>query len=321
MINTELRTALAESKRTLIVTHLRPDGDAFGSVVGLLELLTCAYPTMECQALIEGTLWEKLKKTITDRNFHFDPAEISGEFDLMVALDCGNFERLVLPGQATWKRSVNIDHHPTNTGYGDLNIFYPDYSSTAEMIYWLFKDLITARTAYYLLIGICSDTGFFRNDNVGARTLRAVSEILELGADLTAVNRLVECSKTAAHLQLLSLGLSRLKNAGNGIYYLDFPFEEWKKITPHITDIWASGVFYQVKNLEDCEYGIYFMEASPGEVLVEFRTKNADCSLTATKFGGGGHTKASGCSMKTSLVEAVELIVAHVRKSLAESPA
>ncbi|MDD5090757.1 MAG: hypothetical protein PHQ23_07545, partial [Candidatus Wallbacteria bacterium] len=169
--------------------------------------------------------------------------------------------------------------------------------------------------------GICSDTGFFRNENVTTRTLDAVRGLLAYSVELSQIVNIMENSRKICQLQLLALGINRMKDMGNGLFVTDFPYQEWSKLSDKITDIWSSGIFYQVKSLHKCELGIYFMEKEPGEVLVEFRCKNIDCSIIAVAFGGGGHARASGCTMRISMEEAVTVVCRKAQEELVKQKA
>jgi len=296
---------LEECNSVLIVTHLRPDGDALGSSLGTYLILKKLYPDKRIEVFFDSNISHNLQRLVDDSGIKLYDQSKNIHFDLMIGLDSGSFERLSLPGGLSVNNIINIDHHKTNDFYGKLNIVISEISSTAELVYTLLKEHIDSENAFYFLFGICSDTGFFKNDNVTPSTLRASARLTELGAKMFSVTTYLENSKKMAELKVLADGLKRIRKIINGIYIVEFPLKEWSKYGEPISVIWTSGIFSQVRSLKDCELGIFAIQKDENEVLVEFRSKNVDTSKVAVFFGGGGHKKASGCSIFGSMELAV----------------
>jgi len=303
---------LENSESILIVSHIRPDGDALGSSIGSYLVLSKLFPDKKIEIFLDENISHNLRKLVDDSKVGLYDEQECNRFDVLFALDCGNYHRLALPKELSCGKIINIDHHATNDFYGELNIVFNDISSTAELIYRIFEKDVTKENGFYFLFGICSDTGFFRNDNVTPSTLRATANITELGANISSVSHYLENSKKMAELKVLSLGLSKIRKIKDGAYMVEFSLEDWKRFDEPISVIWTSGIFHQVRSLADCEIGIFVIQKDEKEVLVEFRSKNIDSSKIALHFGGGGHKKASGCTILGSFREAVNKLEDYI---------
>lgn len=303
---------LENKENILIVTHIRPDGDAVGSVLGTYLILKNKFPKKRISFYFDKDmnkhLYELSKEYVNEQTnkYFLKP-------DVLIALDCGSYERLALPDDINPGYVINIDHHITNNNFGDINIINNEASATSEILCYMFLDILDSLSSQCFLLGICTDTGFFRNDNVTVKTMNAVKILLEKGAILKKIVDFVENRKTYEELKILSLGINRLEKIYDGFYFIDFPKTEWMKITDDINIIWKSGIFHQIKGLVDCKMGVYLIEKEDKNILVEFRSKDIDCSKIAIHFGGGGHKKASGCAIRMPLNDAKEKLKNYIK--------
>lgn len=325
----QLLQQLAQAERIISPVHLRPDGDAIGAALALREYLSR-----------QGKSFELTVSDEVPGIFDFLPAAKSikkkdisrinlKDFDLIVFLDISMLkDRLTLkPFELLAKTaSINIDHHATNTNFADLNIVFPEKSSTCEIIFALLKAggvKVTPTMAHFLYLGLYTDTGGFEYQ-ITSDTLRAATELIDLGAD---------------HNQIVfhftrRLPLSLLKAWGLVLVRLEVDKKHrfcWSKITR--ADLRKSGCSpadYKganefMKKVEGTDFGLILIEDEPGMVRGNLRARRQreaggfDVSRLARLFGGGGHQAAAGFRLKGELGEVEEKVLKTIIDHLSES--
>lgn len=319
-----VRERLAKAGKVLVVSHIRPDGDAISSAAGLTLILRhlgkearaciadripCYYREIPGVELVEGV----------DSLRGWRP-------DTTVVVDSGSLERIgpaadLLP---TGKPDIVLDHHATNTGFGELNVCDPSYPAASLLVYQLAKGWvpIDGRLAQLLLLGLATDTGFFKYASVDARTLRAAGELVASGGDLAAIAAAVLERRSLAELKLLRemLGTVTLEEGGKLV---------WGYVSADMLgalglDHQASeGFVGELRSLRGVEIAILFTEWPPGEVHVSLRSKGrVDVAKLAERLGGGGHPRAAGCQFRgLPLPQAIQRVTQAARAALrAPSP-
>jgi phosphoesterase RecJ-like protein len=239
--------------------------------------------------------------------------------DLAIAFECPVHERLGdgLSMITRETRVVNIDHHPDNEKYGDVNWIDTDAAALGEMIYDLFVDwrqTITPQMAKCLYTAILTDTGRFRFKGTSARTLDICAELVKLGADPTAITESVYYGLPFSYLRLMRAALNSMERAADGqvvsFTLLPADFRE-AGADPSETE----GIVDLTLVPAEARIGVLFRQPVPGAVKISFRSHDSiDVGALAREFNGGGHRNASGCTVSGPIEE----VRARVLKRTAE---
>lgn len=299
--------------RAAVGGHMRPDGDCVGSCMGLYLYLKQNYPHIRVDVYLE----EIPEQFCFIEDSHLIRHEVSeqAEYDVFIALDCGDSGRLGFAEGLFQRtgRTVCIDHHISNGGFADSNYLEPNASSTSELIYNLIdKDKISADAAACLYLGIVHDTGVFQYSNTSPETMEAAAELMRKGIAASAIIENTFYEKTYAQNRILGYTLL------NSRLYL-----EQKVITSVLTlsdlqrfEVTAKeldGIASQMRNTKEVETAVFLYQLSEGEYKVSLRSGNAvDVSSVAQHFGGGGHKKAAGFNIRGE----AEGIIAAVMKQI-----
>ncbi|OGH64630.1 MAG: hypothetical protein A2821_04220 [Candidatus Magasanikbacteria bacterium RIFCSPHIGHO2_01_FULL_41_23] len=317
----EIYRRLLASTNVLILPHQRPDGDAMGAATALATFLDnhkigwqiwCKTPPPS------GLLFlPHAKKVQTDPELWQHE-----KFDTIVAVDSGD---LVYNGSAEYLARlpyhptiINIDHHPTNKNYGDMNLVIPTASSTNEILYTFFlvnREPITMPMATSLMTGLLTDTGIFTNSATSKRALSVGSELIGRGADFRLIKQEVITDKSVAGLRLWGLVMSRLAlHEPTGIVHTYVTHQDLKNFAATEED--ADGIANFLNFLEEGQASMVLKAHADGTIKGSFRTtkNNVDVSAWAQLFGGGGHIKAAGFSVEGPIERAIEHILETIAK-------
>ena len=231
--------------------------------------------------------------------------EIKSEFntdtiyDVFFAVDC-NDERLgdALPIFRRARKRINIDHHISNTGSGDINIVEPERSSTAELLYELMEpELVDVEIAKAIYIGIAHDTGVFRYSNTSPHTMQIAADLLKFGFDFSALIEETFYEKTYFQTQIMGraiLGSVRFMDGRCIVSLVSRCMMEFYCVSPKDLD----GIVNQLQGVKGVDCAIFMYEIGTLEHKVSMRSNGlVDVSQVAVKFGGGGHVRAAGCTM------------------------
>ncbi len=291
----KLHQIIRKFQRFMVVTHVRPDGDAIGSVLALMLYLK--KHGKQVWTVLEDTLEDKYHFLSCAQETHiYEEGSPPPLVDVVFVLDSGDISRI---GKVqNWLKNqliVNIDHHKDNTHFGHLNWIDPTASSVGEMLFrWFGKDA-RGEMAQALFLSIATDTGFFRFSNASAEVYRAAASLLEKGASQVAVYENLYQNRPYQFLRLVERLLSHLELHNDGklaISYITLDDMTWAEC--HDTE----GLLEYLAMIEGVEIFILIKEREKEEVSISFRTKtDYDISILAREFGGGGHTKAAGCSV------------------------
>lgn len=321
---TPLADLVEKHDRFLLTTHIRPDGDALGSEVGMAGLLrqkgkdvrvvnTSRTPPRYDYLDPDGTFFE---------HFSSLPAGALDDREVLVILDLSAWSQL--GDMADYVRAfrgpkVVVDHHVSQDDLGA--VFLKDTSAEAAgtLVMRAVKALggsFTKEVATGLFTAISMDTGWFRHPNTKPSTLGAASELIEAGAEIDQIYRDLFERNTLARLQLTGEFLSRMKtDLGGRVVYSTVSLADLERTgaIPHDTE---DLVDYTV-SVRGVEIGFLLMELAKGGVKGSLRTRSGvDCAKIAAEFGGGGHKAAAGLTIQDSLPVAVERVLAAVRKAL-----
>jgi phosphoesterase RecJ-like protein len=307
---------LRQAERPLLITHVAPDGDAVGSLLGLgwmlqaldkRPLLACQDPVPPRYRYLPG--WEQVVQQV--------PHE---RFDLWVVLDSSDTERLGTVAQADWLADIpllNIDHHVTNLRFGTLNLVDEAAASTTQILYDLAGCLpapLDEPTAVCLLTGLVTDTRGFRTANVTPEALEVAVALMRAGASLAAITRNGLDRRSLPHLRLWGAGLTRVQ-ASDGLVWTAISLAEQQQIGYDARGDF--GLANLLIGVEGALMAAVFTEREGGQVEVALRAAPGfDVSGLALALGGGGHPLAAGCTLPGSLKAVKRRVLTAMRQSL-----
>ena len=310
----QIKGALESAQHITVVTHERPDGDAIGSLLGLARALRLER---------EGVL-AVLRDGMPGR-FEFLPesGEVSRKLpsvtDLIILVDCSEAERSgFLPTDFPRTIDLNIDHHPTNTNFGQMNLVEPARASTTEILQvhmeeWGLK--IDTGVAECLLTGLVTDTIGFRTGNVSPEVLRVAGELMQAGANLSEIYDRALNRRDLISMRYWGRGLSHLEQK-NGIIWTSLSLDDRKAVGYPGPD--DADLINILTTADDFQVALIFVEQSDGAVKVSWRSHpDVDVSEIATSFGGGGHAQAAGAVVAGGLDEVQRRVLEATRRHLA----
>lgn len=313
-----IAAALRAHGRFLIFTHEMPDGDTIGSSLALAAALQQI--GKQAQVVSPDGVPE-IYRFLPGAGNVVAPAQVSLDFArgcCAVLVDCGEMSRsrgseplLNAAGMV-----VNIDHHVSNTLFGNISWVDTTASSVGEMVFYLIKTLgaeLSSEIATCLFTAICTDTGSFRYSNTTARCLAVASELVERGAKPDEVSEHVYDTKSLASLKLLGLALGNLQVHPSGkIAWIALTREQMAAVGASEEE--SEGLVNYARAVKGVEVGMVFRETAAGAIKIGFRSrKRVDVARLAEEFGGGGHPRASGCTIAGErLDEVVKKVVDRV---------
>lgn len=318
--------ALFESHSSFILgSHLRPDGDAIGSMLGLgltLERLGKAVTYLH-QDGVPGNL-AFLEKSGEEKVQQTSGVE-SCPGDVFVALDTANEERLgesVLALVPETTIRITIDHHITNERYGDHVWVDAEAPATAQMVWELAQAggwEIPAEARAALYVGVSTDTGSFQYANTTARTHEMVADLLEAGLDVAEVNRLTYQNFPYRRVELLRGLLETLQRSEDGRlawWTLTMEMKQAAGYQPGDSE----GLVDVMRGIDEVMACVFFEEISDGTIRVSTRSKSPDINVSELcgLFGGGGHILAAGARLEGPIEEAREKVVAALKEAAAK---
>ncbi|MCH7588398.1 MAG: bifunctional oligoribonuclease/PAP phosphatase NrnA [Chloroflexi bacterium] len=305
---------LFEGASTVLVTsHQRPDGDAIGSLLALhISLKAKGFSSHAILAEEVPERYRFLPQANSIQDTTLD------HFDLIIAVDCADRDRVSLPQQFSERMiDLNIDHHPTNTNFATTNLVDPDAAATTQMLQLLLPDFglpLTAEVRTNLLAGLITDTLGFRTDSVTPRVLRAAADLLEEGAPLAELYHLVLTRRKFDEVRYWGQGLSSITNEDGLVWtVLDLKDRELAGYT-HNDDADLVDV---LTTIDEAKIAIIFVEQSGGKVKISFRARaEYNVSNLAKQFGGGGHRSASGAMLDGQLGTITNEVLTAARELL-----
>ena len=314
---------IAASKRILVSGHLSPDGDSLGSMLALARLLRNAgydaYATADLNALGKPGFLEGVKDLIPVRKL-----KRQKKFDLFVAVDCASFERMPPEVRPVAEKlpKLCIDHHVTNDGsFANVSIVDPSASSTGEIIWRIAKwnewKLDTA-IAEALWVAIVTDSGRFAYDSTKPGTMRAAGDLLKHGVRTALINDILYGTFPKKAIELKRIAWRSLHIWKNRkVAEVTLTRDDFREVRGTKAD--AEDIIEIPRSVVRNEIALFFYQIPDRtkETRCSIRTRgNWDATVLAGKFGGGGHVKAAGCTIKASMGAAKRQMRAAVRELL-----
>lgn len=294
-----------QAKTVAIGGHVRPDGDCVGSCMGLYQYIKKNFSEIEVDVYLEDIpeCFKEMLPITTEIKNEVDEIKT---YDLFIVLDCGDMTRLgfsgVLYEQA--KATFCVDHHVSNQAFADENYIIPEASSTAELVYRLLdKDKIDYNVAECLYMGIVHDTGVFQYSSTSPETMEIAADLMRKDIRANEIIDKTYYEKTYAQNQILGRALLESFLCMNGKCIVSY-------ITKKVMDLHGvtskdlEGIVSQLRVTKGVEVAIFLYEIGEQEYKISLRaTGDVDVSKVAVTFGGGGHKKAAGFTMKGTVHE------------------
>lgn len=311
-----LKYLLSNANHVGILTHVNPDGDAIGSLLGLFWALreashevsiACVDPVPESFGFLPGA------QELTDR--------FPESVDLAISVDAASLDRTSkINSVISSVFHVNIDHHVSNTNFADLDIVDADASATAEILTELIPEIglaISIQVAECLLTGIVSDTIGFSTSSTSTGTLRAAQTLMEAGADLTTIYKKALNQHSFEAIRLWGVSFGALQRE-DGLIWTRLSLEAKKRVG--YAGLGDADVTNLLRTVRGIEVAVIFIERPNRDIKISWRSMDGlDVSTIAASFGGGGHAAAAGATIENSSLAAVEqLVLARTRSALQE---
>ena len=309
----DVKERLGAAQKILIASHVRPDGDAIGSLIGLGLALQNAGKTVQ-MVLADGVPSGFRYLDGSDQV----QKEPNGEYDTFITVDCADFKRVGKVFESFGTPDINIDHHITNERFGKINLIEGKEVATAAMLTkhlpaWGYE--ITQSIAAALLTGIITDTLGYRTSNITSDALRRSAALMDTGVDMSEIymRGLVRRSLPAA--RYWGVGLSNLESS-DGIVWSKLSLEDRKACGYSGND--DADLINMISAIEGHKVGMIFVEQHDNHVKVSWRAleKGVDVSPVANQFGGGGHAAAAGADIPGALNDIQPLVLKTTKEML-----
>jgi bifunctional oligoribonuclease and PAP phosphatase NrnA len=303
---------LKKSKHILLTSHANPDGDAIGSLIAMgralaaLDKKTVLYNESPIPAVY---------RFLPAVNHVVSKIPTDDIFDTAVILDCGDLQRIGKASSAvdSIPVTINIDHHITNTGFGNLQLIDTAACATAEIVYHIIKKLavpLTREIATSIYTGILTDTGSFRFSNTNRTAFAICEEMIASGVNPYHIAQYVYGTYSLGRIKLLNLALDSIEISKNGKLSLMTLTREMLKETKTQPED-ADGLINYARRIEAVKVAVLIQELQndtnlSGENMFHVSLRSdgkMDVAAIASSFGGGGHASAAGFSIQSPLPE------------------
>lgn len=300
-----------------IAGHVRPDGDCVGSCLGLYNYVRSNYPEIEVDVYLEEIPDSLSYIKNTDKIKH--NYETNQVYDLFIALDTAGKDRLgfsIEPFEAA-KKTICLDHHISNSGFGDINLIDFESASTCELLfYYLDFDKINKDVAEALYTGIVHDTGIFRFSSTTQKTMLAAGKLMGKGIAFSDIINDSFYQKTYVQNQILGRALlESVLFFNNTCIFASISRDEMDFYGVKGQDM--DGIVNQLLATKGVECAIFIYETGNQEYKVSLRSKHyLDVSKIASYFGGGGHIRAAGCNMVGTVYDVVNNLSKQIEEQV-----
>lgn len=322
-MNYELFTKnIKNAEKIIIFSHVNPDGDTLGSMLALNTIIKDNF-NKDSEMVSAGKIpdiYDFLPNINKIKKMEQIMEKGEKKYDLAIAIDIAAKDRMV-SGLETFEKAkvkMNIDHHKTNNGYGDINFVDANACSAGEVLFDICEALkltITQDAAIAIYTSILTDTGGFRFENTKASTLTKAARIIDLGANPSQIARYCYESKPKPMVMLQADSLINSKFTDNDkVAYVCLTNDDLKKFNAQNDH--TEGIVEALRQINTTEVAFVLKEVDNQTTKVSLRSKNIDVSSVAGVFNGGGHTFAAGCTIRKPMKIAEEKILEEIRKLL-----
>jgi phosphoesterase RecJ-like protein len=301
----------------LITTHVSPDGDTTGSALAFAKV----FKAMGKYATVA---FEKVPKKyaflIGDTNI-IEASKLNIEdYDLAVILDTASADRVCVDfNEISAIDTINIDHHISNRGYGKLNYIEPEAAATGEIIYKFIKEMkfqIDKDIANCIYTAIATDTGCFKYKNTTQVTHQIAADLITYNIDVALLSQVLFDKKSLKEVKLIAASLQNLCIYMNNKVAI---IKVRKKMLDElgVTSEECESIVNYARDIDDVTVGIVLREDEEDKIKASMRSNtDLDVAAIAVNFGGGGHKKAAGCTIRMNIEQAQEAILDVLKKLL-----
>lgn len=321
---------IRDTRNIVLATHIKPDGDALGSLLGLADLLgnmgkqVVCYLEESIPSMYAFLPHAVRLETDLDRVLAF--VKESGTDIMFINLDCGDLERLGKSGPElqTIHPCLVIDHHQGNSGFGDLAWIEPHRSSTGEMIYDLAVELdalVSKDAAQCLYTAIVTDTGSFQYDSTSSHTFAVAGNLVACGVQPAVISQYLYDTASFGRLQLMQQVLATLQSFCAGQVAVISVSRAMLKATGTTLED-CEGLINLPRSVAEVRVAVFLKESADDQqsISVSLRAKgDCDVAAVATEFDGGGHRNAAGFRMSGKTLEQVrDRLLAKLEQALVQ---
>ena len=318
----EIGAVIAKHNSFVIMSHVRPDGDAIGSQLALGFSLMAMGKTVFLvneDGVPESMEFLKGSEKVTQ------PPSEPLDIEVAIALDTATKPRLgdgALHAASKAKVWVNIDHHISNPGYGDINVIDAASPATGQIIYGLITELgypLPAETRDAIYVAVSTDTGSFQYGSTTAKTYEMCADLIRRGLDVGKINADTYDSNPFRKLELMRALLNTLEISDDG-KLAHWELRDEVRIGLDLQPDDSEGLIDLIRGVKGVRVAAFFEELEGGKIRVSMRSKHKGVNVcdVATRFGGGGHALAAGIRMAGPLVDAKARVLAALEEALHE---
>lgn len=309
---------IKKEENIFIVSHINPDGDNIGSMLALylaLKKLDKNVKVLQADFIPQGfdflTGYNKIKEY----------SQQKGPIDILIAVDSSDEERLGDNKDLLKisKHIINIDHHVSNTMFGDVNIVDPKAAATAEIIYEFINFLgieIDCNIGENIYTAISTDTGRFSYESVSSKTHQIISNLIDIGVDTNNLNINLYENMSIKKMNLFLKVLSKLETYQDDKIAIAYVTQDMLDTT-NTTMEDSEGIISFIRKISTVEVACLLKELGDKDIKVSLRSKSyVDVSNICEEFNGGGHIRAAGCSISSDIDKAKNIIIERLKKSI-----
>lgn len=305
----QVRERLNEAQRIVIFSHVRPDGDAVGSLLGLgLALQELG---KDVQMVLEDGVPSPFRHLHGIQQIRKKP---EGSFDMVILVDCADLNRVGESANGYLSPDLNIDHHITNMRFGKINLVDVNAAATSQILAENMESLglpLTKSIADALLTGIITDTLGFRTINMTPGVLRVAADLMEVGGDLPHLYTTALIRRSYEAARYWGAGLIKLQREGP-ILWTSLSLRDRQEANYPGRD--DADLINILASIDGVEVAMIFVEQANRRVKISWRAQpGLDVSVIAAQFGGGGHMAAAGAEVEGSLQQVQEKVLEATR--------
>jgi phosphoesterase RecJ-like protein len=315
----QIAEAIHSRQRFVLSSHSRPDGDAIGSQLAM------AYALRELGKHVELVNADPAPPPLMQfpgvADIQIAPV-VTGDFDAAIIMECGDLTRTGVGGLDRFF-VINIDHHPGNAAYGQINWFDAAAAACGEMVFDVVRALgvpLTPEIATHVYLAILTDTGSFHYSHITPRTFDICREAIEAGVDPVLVARNVYDSNNMGRLKLFGTVLSAMQLAPSGriaVVYVDHEMARGAGGTYEDTE----GLINLPLTVKEIQAVVFFKQIEGDEYRISLRSKgDIDIGVIAKEFGGGGHKNAAGCTVSGGVDALQKLFIEKIEAAIDGRP-
>jgi len=308
---------IKQANEIAIISHIHPDGDTLGSSTSMYNLVRRL--DKSAYLLCEDTIPQNFSFLDGYNDYstscHLDKVDLCFAMDTATISRLGKFQQLFLNSDI----NINIDHHISNIGYGQINHIVPTAASTCQICFDLYKDegiTIDKSMGKSLYTGMSTDTGHFMHSNVTETTFLQAAEIVRIGVDIAQVSQALYKENSKKRTQLLAKAISSMQWFENDkICIITITQDDLELLGCEITH--TEGIVNYALNIRGVQVGVLITESKPNVFKISLRAKPGfDVDAVARDFGGGGHILAAGCMIYNTKSKVIASILQSIKNKM-----